>query len=371
MTHENRPDRDCKTCNNTFENKQKRSFTECEICRVLSKTKRRKDREQKKKGEKKVYDRPDKKCKDCDKVFENNLKKAHTRCRDCRKIYLKTYYQSNCEKAKLANRENWKLIKGQTKDTNQQYTCRKCNVEKSGEFFRANRVICNDCNKKYGREYNKENKHIRDKWLSENQDRMTELQAHWFQNNKEHINMKLSERYKTDIQYKLRSSNSSKYIRMIKTLDTCPEKMFLGTKYKQILKWFNYMFSIRDDSFTIQDHGAKWEVDHIIPVKMWDLTDITQKKLCYDWKNMMPCTRKENRLKSDNIDLKVIKSHRDNLYTFCRDNRMKIDKLEEYLERCDEYILKYLENEKQRIMEKTTLIISSVGNREREKCATP
>ena len=70
--------------------------------------------------------------------------------------------------------------------------------------------------------------------------------------------------------------------------------------------------------------------------------------------------------------MELIKSHRDSLYTFCTDNKVNSQKLEEYIDRCDGYILEYLDNEKQRIMETTTtLLTSSVENREHEKCATP
>ncbi|AGV01605.1 mg465 [Cannes 8 virus] len=43
-----------------------------------------------------------------------------------------------------------------------------------------------------------------------------------------------------------------------------------------------------------EDHGKKFELDHIIPVSAFDLLDPVQQRVCFHYTNLQPLTRKEN-----------------------------------------------------------------------------
>lgn len=46
---------------------------------------------------------------------------------------------------------------------------------------------------------------------------------------------------------------------------------------------------------TIENHGKVWDVDHVIPVSAWDLTDPEQSKAAFHWTNLQPMFKAENR----------------------------------------------------------------------------
>jgi hypothetical protein len=52
-----------------------------------------------------------------------------------------------------------------------------------------------------------------------------------------------------------------------------------------------------------------WEVDHVIPLSMFDLTVVSQYNLACHWSNLRPMTKKENKEKSDKIDSLIIYNH--------------------------------------------------------------
>ena len=55
-----------------------------------------------------------------------------------------------------------------------------------------------------------------------------------------------------------------------------------------------------------------WQIDHIIPITSFDLTDNEQVKKCFNYKNTQPLWAKENIIKSDllgeNFNAKEVKA---------------------------------------------------------------
>lgn len=43
-----------------------------------------------------------------------------------------------------------------------------------------------------------------------------------------------------------------------------------------------------------EDHGKKFEIDHIVPVSAFDLLDSVQQRVCFHYTNLQPLSRKEN-----------------------------------------------------------------------------
>ena len=64
-------------------------------------------------------------------------------------------------------------------------------------------------------------------------------------------------------------------------------KKHLEKKFKKDMNWDNY---------------GKWHVDHIIPCDKFDLTEIKQQKICFNYKNLQPLWAKENIIKSNKIN---------------------------------------------------------------------
>ncbi len=68
--------------------------------------------------------------------------------------------------------------------------CKYCNQELSLDCFRHNRCKCKECEKLYGRTYRQSNsgKQKAKEWSNNNKDKHKKLQSEWTKNNREHLN---------------------------------------------------------------------------------------------------------------------------------------------------------------------------------------
>ena len=48
-----------------------------------------------------------------------------------------------------------------------------------------------------------------------------------------------------------------------------------------------------------KNHGELWEIDHIKPCAVFDLTDVNQQKECFNYINTQPLYKTDNRSKGD------------------------------------------------------------------------
>lgn len=58
-------------------------------------------------------------------------------------------------------------------------------------------------------------------------------------------------------------------------------------QFKRGMSWTNY--------------GLKWHIDHIIPCSCFDLTNVRQQAVCFNYLNLRPCWAKENLRKGNRI----------------------------------------------------------------------
>jgi hypothetical protein len=60
----------------------------------------------------------------------------------------------------------------------------------------------------------------------------------------------------------------------------------------------NHLQNKFTDKMNYNNYG-EWEVDHIKPISIYDLTNISQLKECFNYKNLQPLNRLENQIKSN------------------------------------------------------------------------
>lgn len=230
-----------------------------------------------------------------------------------------------------------KIEKGEIfipKDPENNFICNDCHQEKLKKEFGYNRKVCNECSKRQNREYRrsewgKEKSRI---WNENNNERMTELQSHWYQNNKEKRNKEYNERYHSDplfkfkclckrrIQVAFKNKNLQKSNKTIK---------YLNCDISFLIEWFKLCF---DSNMTLENHGIYWHMDHVIPVNTFDLTNEEDVLLCFSWFNLSPLNGSENMSKHDSIVLKQISIHIQKLKEFINKNNTYIP--EKYFNLC-------------------------------------
>lgn len=196
--------------------------------------------------------------------------------------------------------------------------CTKCHVEKYKDFFREKRGECRDCERACGREY-RSSEHGKQKskeWIENNKDRFKELCANWFRANKESVNYKHVERYRTDPIYKLRRLCKDRLgVAIRKNQRSTPD--FIGCPMEQLQDWLVYNY---DENMNGDNHGSYWHIDHVIPVATFDLDDEVQRRICFSWYNLSPLEAKKNISKGAKIDRAQLLRHMYNLTQFTNDN---------------------------------------------------
>jgi hypothetical protein len=101
---------------------------------------------------------------------------------------------------------------------------------------------------------------------------------------------------------------------MYKIMDNLSNRIYIALNRYNIKKNFKYNELLGCSIIDLKEHLEKqftegmtfsnygeWELDHIIPVSKFDLTNDFQLKKCFEYKNLQPLWKKDNRKKSNKI----------------------------------------------------------------------
>ncbi len=73
---------------------------------------------------------------------------------------------------------------------------------------------------------------------------------------------------------------------------------YLGTDIYSVREWIEGNFL---EGMTWQNYGSVWVVDHIVPLRMFDIFDKNDLKICWHYKNLMPLFKEDNLKKEGNV----------------------------------------------------------------------
>jgi hypothetical protein len=148
--------------------------------------------------------------------------------------------------------------------------CNYCHVIKPNERFRHNRLKCKDCE--------------RDEPISK-------------------LIRNIRSRILSTIKYKSKHTIT-----------------YLGCNCSDYLKWIlNY-----DASYTFENYGKIWHIDHVIPISKFQITDEEDQLLAFNWRNTMPMSVKENLSKNNKIIKPQIENHLKKLLDYHLENKLDL-----------------------------------------------
>jgi hypothetical protein len=190
--------------------------------------------------------------------------------------------------------------------------CKRCkndldisNFHKDSKSKDNLKASCKKCISLYNKRYNliNINKHVLylKEWQEKNKDHIQKYTINYQNNNKEKIYKKSTEyhkfRYNNDPIFKLRRLLRDRIYKTIsKKKVTLKTKELLGCTFEEFRLYIESKFS---HEMNWDNHGTLWELDHIKPVSLFNLTDLEQQKQCFHYSNMQPLNKKENRIKSN------------------------------------------------------------------------
>jgi hypothetical protein len=125
------------------------------------------------------------------------------------------------------------------------------------------------------------------------------------------------QRRKTDPAWRISESLKVRIIEVLRDHKMDSSSKHIGCTKEQLLRWLEYQF---DEHMTWENHADYWHVDHMIPIKFFDVTNRDEQLVCFNWTNLRPYEKSKNVSKFNKILEDDILLHCQILNEFVNDN---------------------------------------------------
>jgi len=239
-------------------------------------------------------------CSKCNLEKGEDFRKCRKVCRECDNEIA---------------RENRKKKKFEPKP--EFIVCNKCGKQTS-EFRNDGRKSCIDCERARGREYRKRTDTAKI-WTENNRERMSELQANWFQKNKEKINNKTLLRLKEDENFALAVKHRASICRLI--YKSCNTSKYLNCNGDRLRNWIQFQFTLE---MNFDNYSDIWTIDHVIPIYYFLKGEIPS-SIILNWINVRPCLKKENLTRNKYYNEKECLKHLETVKSYYKIRNLEPD----------------------------------------------
>lgn len=202
--------------------------------------------------------------------------------------------------------------------------CKTCKSGIDSEYRKKNKTKISEHQKVYYQENAEKIKERSFEWYNHNSDKrkadmkvyyhtnkqkIKEKQKIWDETNKEKMKEYnknyFNTKYKTNIQYRVKSAISSRMRDCIKKKHGA--LVYIGCSIDVFINWIEYQF---DCYMSWENYGSYWHLDHVLPCSSFNLSREEEVFKCFNWKNMRPLEGRQNISKSNKIDTDVIEYHK-------------------------------------------------------------
>ena len=188
------------------------------------------------------------------------------------------------------------------------YDCKNCRKEyrntnkvlikiKQNEYYNENKDILLEKNKKY----RQQNSTIINNQRKEYRSR-PEVKEYLKKKNKEYLPIrkeKIKLLRKTNLNFQISEILRSKIHKMIKGKNTSYQEI-IGCDIDFLKKWIEFRF---DENMNWTNLGSYWQIDHILPINLFNFNNDNEKIICFHWTNLQPLKKEINQSKSDTLML--------------------------------------------------------------------
>jgi hypothetical protein len=98
----------------------------------------------------------------------------------------------------------------------------------------------------------------------------------------------------SNVNYRLKKSLAARLRTVLNKTDSTMN--YVGCNIPYLREWFEYNFT---PEMNWDNYGSYWSIDHIIPVRKFDLTNDVEKLRCWNWSNLVPVSVKYNSTKKE------------------------------------------------------------------------
>ena len=269
--------------------------------------------------------------------------KPLNKCSKCCEIKLKDEFIKNrniCKSCRnTKSRENYNI--NITEKLLQ--LCNICKVEKSIDLIVKNRTTCNDCNNEKRRLKYQENEEQRYKLIKKaseykhnkvilrQQLKALEQEKIGLDNKKCSycLEIKLKERFRYN-RLKCRDCERDepldKFKRVIRSriFESLKKDKhtieYLGCNSNDYLKWLLN----NNNNYTLENRGKMWHIDHVIPLYYFNLENVDEQLIAFNWRNTMPLSCNENLSKNNKIIKSQIEQHLNKLKEYHKEHNLDL-----------------------------------------------
>lgn len=204
--------------------------------------------------------------------------------------------------------------------------CKTCNVKKTlDEYYLGN----NNCSKCQNKATNVLYSDRRSTYYEEHKEIIAVQQHESYERNKIKIREKEGIKYCNDEDFRKKKSNRGNINNIINNNKNDYSK-YLACDADFFRKWIQYCF---DENMNFDNYGTEWHVDHVIPLKKFDVTKNDDFVLCFNWRNTGPMNSKENMNKKAKLRNEQIIRHKKKLLKFS-----DTEETREYLKKWESFI---------------------------------
>lgn len=343
----------CKTCEQEFSQPIDMNKVKCERCVRNKQKESMKIRNKEKKNEEPVMitDLNSKKtiCKRCNEEFTQLKLGKKIYCDKCNKEKDKECQakwrnenrekKNESERMRRANKLpekkelNQRIInmKKEGSEISDEYwrVCKTCNVKKTLDEYYFGQYECYKCANQATNENYKER---RSKYYENNKEKIAVQQHESYEKNKSQIREKYNQKVRENDDFRIKKSDKDEIINIV-NFKTDKFSKYLDCDADFFRKWLRDGF---DENMDFENHGD-WHVDHVIPLKLFNVTNQEDFDLCFNWRNTNPMNGKENMHKKAVLDKDQIIRHKERLLKFS-----DTEETRQYLEKWEAFIEKHL-----------------------------
>lgn len=129
-----------------------------------------------------------------------------------------------------------------------------------------------------------------------------EIKEYMKQKNRDYLPIKkekIKQKRKENKDFQISEILRSKIHKILKCKNTSYQNI-LGCDMIFFKDWIEFRF---DNNMNWDNLGSYWQIDHILPISIFDFNNEKSKYICFHWTNLQPLPSYENRSKSDKLHL--------------------------------------------------------------------
>ncbi len=165
---------------------------------------------------------------------------------------------------------------------------------------------------------------------AKNREQHLQRRRTYYENNREKILEKLAtveekakrnernkQRRQVDPAFRIAESLKVRIHEILSTYKDTTTNYLLGATKLFIKMWLEYQF---DENMSWDNFATYWNIDHVIPVSFFKITEKSEQMICFHWTNLRPLSKLENIKKFNRIKPNDILTHVETLRTFVKTN---------------------------------------------------